>query len=364
MLEWLVLADDRTGALEVAGEVTPWLGPVTVTVRAAPTDAGVAVVDLGSRHTAPSSAAARASGLGTTPARRRLHKMDSTLRGNWAHELVAVHRASGDRVLVVPAFPRLGRTCQDGVVHVDGSPVGASDARHAIDSPRVAAHLTGAGATDVVELAGTAALQTWVARGGAFAVCDASNDDDLRSIGEVWQTAAHVRFAGTAGSIAAAVAATVGTPAQRADIALEGHVLVVCGSLHPVARAQLDTLRADERGHDVTVLSSPQPDRGSVAAHDAERVAAELGAAARELLASGRFDVLIVLGGDTAAAVLGDDPVVVGGTLTAGVPWSRRGDGSGPLLVTKAGGFGGPSTLVELLSGRPHAAGRERSEVR
>ena len=68
--------------------------------------------------------------------------------------------------------------------------------------------------------------------------------------------------------------------------------------------------------------------------------------------------MLVVVGGDTAAAVLGDEPMVVGGTLAPGVPWSRRADGSGPLVVTKAGGFGHPTTLVDLLAGRSPSEGR------
>jgi uncharacterized protein YgbK (DUF1537 family) len=60
----------------------------------------------------------------------------------------------------------------------------------------------------------------------------------------------------------------------------------------------------------------------------------------------------MIIGGDTAAAVLGAEPMVVGGTLAPGVPWSRRADGTGPLVVTKAGGFGHRDTLVDLLAGR------------
>jgi uncharacterized protein YgbK (DUF1537 family) len=106
------------------------------------------------------------------------------------------------------------------------------------------------------------------------------------------------------------------------------------------------------------VLSSPPPAHASVTASEADRVAADLGAAARTLLAQQEFGMLFVVGGDTAAAVLGDDPVVVGGTLAPGVPWARRSDGSGPLLVTKSGGFGDSSTLVELLANRPRSAAR------
>ena len=76
----------------------------------------------------------------------------------------------------------------------------------------------------------------------------------------------------------------------------------------------------------------------------------------------GAFGVLVVLGGDTAAAVLGDEPMVVGGTLAPGVPWSRRADGSGPLVITKAGGFGHPTTLVDLLAGRARERGAMTTE--
>jgi uncharacterized protein YgbK (DUF1537 family) len=87
-------------------------------------------------------------------------------------------------------------------------------------------------------------------------------------------------------------------------------------------------------------------------------VAAELAAASRELLATTCIGTLVVVGGDTAAAVLGDAPMVVGGTLAPGVPWSRRADGRGPLVVTKAGGFGQPAALVDLLAGRSSSEGR------
>ena len=56
--------------------------------------------------------------------------------------------------------------------------------------------------------------------------------------------------------------------------------------------------------------------------------------------------------------VLGDEPMVAGGTVRPGVPWSRRGDGSGPLVVTKAGGFGDRTTLTDLLSAGTWSAAR------
>ena len=354
MLEWLTVADDRTGALEVAGETAPWLGPVAVTVRTPPSGAVAAVVDVGSRHVPVPVAAERAIASASIPARRRAHKIDSLLRGNWAHELVAVQQATGNRVLLVAALPRSGRVCRGGVVYVDGVAVGGHDARRATSSPRPAEHLVDAGAADVVELADTAALRGWVTGGGSFAVCDASSDGDLDAIAAAWRET-DLLFAGTAGSIAAAVASTAVARVEPEPISLVGDALVVCGSLHPTARAQIDAVRSVAG---VTVLASPVADGPSVVPTDAERVAAGLGTAARALLATRPFRVLVVLGGDTAAAVLGDGPMVAGGTLAPGVPWSHRADGCGPLVITKAGGFGCSTTLVDLLTGRPASEAR------
>ena len=103
----------------------------------------------------------------------------------------------------------------------------------------------------------------------------------------------------------------------------------------------------------VAVLRSVSPSSAVVDPTAAERVATELATDAAALIATERFGALLIIGGDTAAAVLGDSPRIVGGTVAPGMPWSRRVDGDGLLVITKAGGFGGPSTLVELLFGHP-----------
>lgn len=389
VLEWLVLADDRTGALEVAGSLAGAVGPVPVVVHggAAPPASPVLVVDLGTRHLPASVAAARASSS-SLPAARRLHKIDSTLRGRWADELVAVRRTTGSRVLVVPALPRLGRTCCRGVVHVDGGPLRLDDPRHGPVEARPSAVLGDAGAGPVALLAGAVEVTSWLldAHAPAFAVCDATTDADLSAIAAAWAAADEVVLAGTSAALAAAANVVMsrrdggidgrgatspggGVPGPLSDGFLSGAdrdgsgrgltrssgggrlpspALVVVGSLHPVARAQVAAL--GDAGDDVEVLVTAEVD-GPVAHPDAERVAAELAATVRRRLAGGDVATLVIVGGDTAAAVLGDGVVVAGGTVAAGIPWSRRADGSGPLVVTKAGGFGDQRTLVELLTG-------------
>jgi uncharacterized protein YgbK (DUF1537 family) len=61
------------------------------------------------------------------------------------------------------------------------------------------------------------------------------------------------------------------------------------------------------------------------------------------------FASIVILGGDTAAAVLGDEPRRIGGTVGVGMPWTVDGDTT---IVTRPGGFGHEQSLVELFSAR------------
>jgi uncharacterized protein YgbK (DUF1537 family) len=352
----VITADDRTGALETAGACADaGTGAVTVVVLAGPgadqSADGLRVVDLDSRHrSGPEAAAAAAETCdGQT---RHLHKMDSTLRGNWAAEALAIARTRGERVLVVPALPGLGRVCEGGLVSVDGvlvheSPL-ADDPRTPVRSSRPSDHLRLAGAADVAELPDGDRLAGWLAGDGpAVAVCDAISDDDIGRIVSAWDAADPVVLVGTSAVVAEA--------ARSPRIAPVGHVppapsfvtpvLVVCGSLHPAARAQVETLRrAGLSG--VEVIASDVPVGGAVDAADAVRTAAALAM----VVAVSDARTVVVLGGDTAAAILGDRPVVVGGTSMPGAPWMRLDDGR--LVVTRAGGFGDPGALARHIADR------------
>ncbi len=368
-MTFLVLADDRTGALEAAaasadrcGGSIP-VGRVPVEERGDP----VRVVDLGSRHMSPSGAAARATHAVAVASGRVAHKIDSTLRGNWATELVAVHAATGRPVLVVPAYPDMGRITRGGIVFDHGIPVhhgaAGSDVRGRIDSSEPARHLDRAGATDVTLLPSVASLRSWLERPHGFAVADASSNDDVVAVVERWASSSGIVVAGPSAVVASAVECIVERRPVCARPASQGPVLVVCGSLHPSARTQVEVLRS--RGalvvpHDIgeaesrpyhrertVVLLSPEPSRpvGDEAAH---RVAAALAASARSRADQRTFGALVVIGGDTADAVLGDTIVDVGGSVTPGSAWGRA--LGWPLIVTRAGGFGDPSDLDVLVS--------------
>ena len=121
MLELLITADDRTGALETGGACADLGFDVRLTTTPDAYD-DCAVVDLDSRHCDADEAARRIGGAHRLDARFRCHKMDSGLRGNWAHEVAALV-AMGQRVGILASFPDAGRRCDDGTVYIRDVPV-------------------------------------------------------------------------------------------------------------------------------------------------------------------------------------------------------------------------------------------------
>ncbi|MEP6662011.1 MAG: four-carbon acid sugar kinase family protein [Acidimicrobiales bacterium] len=378
MIELLVAADDRTGALETAGACADaGLAAVVAVVSSSVYETlRCLVVDLGSRHLQPARAAELAAAIERRTAGYFAHKIDSTLRGNWAYELVARQRAGNRRILVIPAFPAVGRTCVGGLVFEQelrvSHGVAGRDARAPVKSSRPAAHLHTAGAAATAELADSEDVRAWLGgEGPAFAVGDAATDADLERLATLWHAYPDVLLAGTAATIGAAATtiAGVGVVPTLARPSLDGPVLVVCGSLHPAARAQIDafvtagalavsteedpgTAVAALRAGRHVVLASGRPHTDAVASSDAVVTSERLAAVVAQLAAATRVPTMILIGGDTAAAVLGDGPVEVGGTVAPGVAWCRPSGDAGPLVLTKPGGFGGPNALIDLLAAK------------
>jgi 4-hydroxythreonine-4-phosphate dehydrogenase len=325
-----------------------------------PSDDGtVLVVDLGSRHVAPDEAARRiVASVERVAPDVVAHKFDSTLRGNWASELVAAGRLTGGRVLVVPALPSAGRVCRAGVVLVDGVPVedtaAGSDPRHPVRSSRPAEHLRSAGATDVVHVATGAELAAWLdSAEPSVAVADAASADDLEQIGALWRSCgSRPMLAGTAGSVAAGLAGLVPAADQPMRPPRADAVLVVCGSLHPVARRQVAAVvsSADPADRIAVVTSPPLWPPGAPLSDAAAAVAAEeVVDRARRALAARPERVAVVLGGDTAAALLAGQVLEVLGSLAPGAPWSRA-VRDGRIVVTRSGGFGSADDLGHLVA--------------
>lgn len=327
MQGWLVAADDRTGALETAAELAVTGRPVMVSVHPrVPTEG---VVDLGSRALAPPEAARRAASVEAGAWEWSAHKIDSTLRGNWAAELRARVAAAPRPVLVVPAWPLMGRTCRGGVVHVDGRAVAS-----VLDS-----------VADAVVLADVHGVERWDPAAGSWAVADVGSADDLRAVAEV-AAARDWLVAGPAGALGAVFAARSGVigVASEAIPRRTGRVVLACASATTVSAEQVR--RVMVALPEVEVIAAPPADGAPLRPDAARAVGDRVG----ERLERGDVGTLVVVGGDTSAAVLGDEDRLVGGYAGPGMPWSVAASGDGPLVITKAGGFGGPDALVELLS--------------
>lgn len=363
----MVSADDTTGALESAARAADegWPTRVVGADDAGTADDGCTVIDLHSRHLPPGEAAARmTSVLVGGPQFLRVHKIDSTLRGNWPDEIAAAVGA-GRRVLMVPAYPAAGRRCEGGVVTEHGVPL---DRTAHVDDPLAPVRTSRPASllADAVELASADALERWLAGAGPIAVADAVDDDQLADVVARAIEYEDVLVVGTAAVVGAAARALVVDRERPTMPAIAAPVLVVCGSLHPASRAQVAALLAAGAVHiepaaaadgtfdlQVLVVTSPHERSG-----DPSVAAIDLAQRSRALIRAWRPGTVVLLGGETAAAVIDGQPVEVAGSLDVGVAIGTvELDGRSITMVAKPGAFGGPTTLVDLmahvLQGRP-----------
>ena len=359
-----VAADDRTGALETAAACAD--AGFTTRLHTHPAARygtldrlGADVVDLRTRHATPGEARTRAALAEAWPGGHHAHKIDSTLRGNWAVELAGRIDAGRRRIVVLAAFPAAGRVCRDGVVLDHGVPVAEGpagrDPRHPVHDSEPAVHLARAGVV-VTAVRDADALTAWLARGDVGVVgVDATTDADVGAVAHAVAAHPDVLLAGTAAAIGALADAIGPGRRQSLDTALGTPVLVVVGSAHPMARRQVAGLVA--AGAIVDDGTATDADRARwlvlVAPDEPGDPLAVCRALAARALArhDRRHDrTLVLVGGDTADAVLGERALTVEGSLGIGVARCHLVDDPSVTVVTKPGGFGDEGTLVRLLT--------------
>jgi uncharacterized protein YgbK (DUF1537 family) len=270
--------------------------------------------------------------------------------------------AAGRRVLIVPSFPAAGRRCEGGVVTEHGVPVDrtqhARDPRSPVVTCRPATAVPGA-----VELASLHDVATWLGRGVAeVAVADAVDDLALTQVVAAGLAHPEVLLVGTAAVVGAVARITAHVPdpppRARAAEAIRPPALVVCGSMHPVSHLQVATLL--ESGAVAAGASGPLPGARpatvsvlvppAVPGADAAVVATALAARAADLVRSLEIRTVVLVGGDTAEAFIGDRTVSVRASLDTGVALGEvRVDGRDLTVLAKPGAFGSAHTLVHLM---------------
>ena len=302
----LVLADDLTGALE-AGVL---LEGAAVVLHSAP-EGGAVVIDTESRHLAPDQAGrAIAAWIEQIPAELIYKKTDSTLRGNIGAELAALPPG---RIHYAPAYPRLGRTVRGGKLFVNGEPVERTPfARDPLDP-----------VTD-------ADIRRVLARQGAplgrITVHEGETDACLERAAGALLAEPPPRLAAGPAGLLAVLARRLKLARRASPLPRVERCLVINGSAHPAALAQMETAAAAgvfSHGWRAAGVEDPVPDDAA----------------------------WIIFGGGTAREVLrrsGDPPLLPFAEPLPGVVASWMGTTGGRLMITKAGGFGPPDLLVRL----------------
>ncbi len=343
-----IIADDLTGALDSTAPFADCGLRAVVALdpggleAALSTGAAVVAMNTLTRHLAPDAAATVAARAAqqcmTAGVQLVLKKVDSRLRGNVGPETEAIARVLEVRALVVaPAVPSQGRIVADGVIY-------------------------GAG----VEGEGIGVRERFAAAEGAglqLEIPDGRSAEELDHVAASWVASPGRALAVGAHGLAAAVAKQLGQHAgPGSGFIPEAPALILVGSQDPatamqvaaLARAGVGTIVEAPAGHlpppppappsRVTVLRSvPGADEG-------EKAAARFAAAAVAWMTALRPRTILATGGDTAAGVLEqlDCRVLeVGGEAAPGIPWSRM--PNRVKLVTKSGGFGSETALLDLL---------------
>ena len=252
MAQMMLIADDLTGALDAGVCLLPsrtkvLVDPKGAELEAADSSTETLCVNSDTRHMSSTTAATRVSELvAAAHGRFVVKKTDSALRGNIGAELAAAWRASGaKRLHFIPALPSMNRLTEGGVHYIDGDPVSQSVfGRDPFEPVRfssvaeVIAEQTDAPVMAIAE--GSPAPLSFE----GIVVYDATSDgsidarvEELARLGELGLTAG---CAGLAASLARHFAAM---PAEAASFE-GGGLLVVCGSVNDVSRAQIAFARS------------------------------------------------------------------------------------------------------------------------
>lgn len=409
MIKLLIIADDFTGALDTGVLFAAYGAATRVKTGAGHdflqqgADTQVLVLDAQTRHLTPEAAYTVVFTIVKDALRAGVpfiyKKTDSALRGNIGSELAAMMDAGGvGRMTFVPAYPKMGRTTREGVHYIEGVPVAQSifgkdpfepvrysDIRDIVaqqTDKQVVLHRADASA----DFTGELGIQLY----------DAESVERLTVIADAVGLEGLRFSAGCAGfaEIMAQRLALTGLAPQVP--ALKAALLVVCGSVNPVTRAQLQT--AEQNGfHRMwltlaqkldpqwlgssdcaravdgwlaliktggqLILDTNDPEGGEetrsfAALHGLSteqvrlRISSALAALAKRLLDKGLDATLMCTGGDTLLALMqaiGIDELTPVCELEPGVVLSHfLYDGRFYDIITKSGGFGSPALICNL----------------
>lgn len=412
--QMIIIADDLTGANDTGVQFARQGMQTEVLLDGAAIDANtqaaILVVDTNSRSIAADTARAKVQKVAqeahAAGFRHFYKKVDSTLRGNVGAEIKAILDLNlHDFALVMPAFPKNGRTTVGGYYLLNGAPISTTEiARdpktpvHETLLPRLLAQQTGlsVGHIGFAELAQgkeavIQAMQKHLADGTRIISADAWLDDHFALAAEAALTlTSKILWVGSAALadclpqlfhwtqkehkntqpvlvIAGSVSSV--TRKQVEQLLTIGYELIELevapylpwkpGITHPLVPQLKDALAAGKKlvltsGYQAEVVEQTKltgANVGLTPVQVSEHVAQMLGVIGAELLLTQEVAGVVLTGGDTAVAVckeLGVIGIRVLEEITPAIPLGEMTIKNGKTLqvVTKAGAFGAPTALV------------------
>ena len=397
-----IVADDLTGALDAAapfagrGLETRILLDFERDASAAATNTQVLSLTSESRHLASRAAEERvwnATRVALAGAPRVLFKkIDSTLRGNIAIEIMASLRASERRhALIATAVPRHGRIMRAGEVFIDGVPLRQTDIGSDALSPPSSATLP-----QVLRRASKELMVHALPRGTTFSlsveaaihayVVDCETEADLDAVAQFALSRRDEVLAVGASGLATAIARRftqtlspeIGLANARISERAQKPILFVIGSRTEASAEQTKRLRSAGAQELIISLSGHPPDEdwpppprraglntlpiALIVRPESSRepnrlsayeVAQTLGRAAADLVRRLQIEAVVMVGGDTAFQsfqAFGINNAFVSGELLPGIAMGEmQVDGRSVTFITKAGGFGDADALVDIL---------------
>ncbi|HXH14329.1 MAG TPA: four-carbon acid sugar kinase family protein [Alphaproteobacteria bacterium] len=402
----LIIADDLTGAADCAVQFRQagWSAMVLARldrVDMAVTRAQVLSLNLHTRDL-PSAPRVRrvwrrAAPLIVPLAHEALvyQKIDSTLRGHPALEVrLLLDLLDLPAAIVAPAFPKVGRQTIDGLHRVHGTPLAqteyARSHRRGKASSALPDLLAAAGKPPPMHLAwpiierGSQAVVDWLrchlTERGQLITADAAHEEHLDVLTQAvltferrlllvgsagWAerlawvgqgllvTAPSPGTLGVVGSLNSVAIRQVKVAEQQGEMVIPVMATGAVDTRQPAVRySQIAATRLAAGRH--VVISTHPTDLAAVSGCSGRQLLRAVAACVRQILSTEAVSGLVVVGGDTAQAVLRAlqaSGLSLLGQIAAGIPYGQivGGPFAGLPTATKAGGFGADTALWDCL---------------
>lgn len=270
MVKMMIVADDFTGALDTGIQFAEHAKTKVLTTVNLSRDflehaeMEILVIDAETRHLPGKKAYQIVYRLVKTAVEAGVRyiykKTDSGLRGNIGFELKGALEASGKMFLpFIPALPGMNRITVEGIHYVDGVPIHksvfGSDPIEPVRSPFVKDLFSEAKVT-AVTLSRRETYQSDFTE-ATVGIFDAANCNDFTEIVGYLKKEDRLNIVAGCAGFAEVLSEVIGFPKRETHLPeLKYPLLVLCGSLNPITRVQIE--RGKEEGYAHIVLSPRQ----------------------------------------------------------------------------------------------------------